>query len=167
MDLLSLRAMVQAWNLLRERVDRSVLKGCFKDGPVVICPGFGLRLLPFFILWLYRPFCLVVVQCSALGFPSLRFFPVRRSLLSKAFQYLFLDVPTFTALGVNDGALGIVVKTSFWIHCRSRCTMSIFGTQATLGPLLSLRLPCWLFLCLFVFLFLKPLVLSDFLAHLV
>ncbi|KAK8608543.1 hypothetical protein V6N13_023964 [Hibiscus sabdariffa] len=31
MGLLSPRAMVQAWNLLREKVDRSVLKGWFQE----------------------------------------------------------------------------------------------------------------------------------------
>ncbi|KAK8632589.1 hypothetical protein V6N13_072979 [Hibiscus sabdariffa] len=110
MGLLSPRAMVQARNFLRKWVNRLVLKGCFKDGSVVICPGFGSRLLPFFILWICRLFYLVVVRRSALGFPSLSSSLVRRSLLSKAFQCLFLVVPTFTALGVNDGALGIVAK---------------------------------------------------------
>ncbi|KAK8704604.1 hypothetical protein V6N13_048223 [Hibiscus sabdariffa] len=112
MGLLSPRAMVQVRNLLRERVDRSVLKGCYKDGSLVICPGFGSRLIPFFILWICRLFCPVVVQRSALGFPSLSSSSVRRSLLSKALQCLFLAVPTFTGLGVNDDALGIVVKTT-------------------------------------------------------
>ncbi|KAK8655681.1 hypothetical protein V6N13_108253 [Hibiscus sabdariffa] len=111
MGLLSPRARDQAWNLLRERVDQSMLKGCFKDGSVVICPDFGSRLLPFFILWLCRSFCPMVVRCSTLGFHSLNSSPVRKSLLSKSFQCFFLVVPTFTALGVNDGALGIVAKT--------------------------------------------------------
>ncbi|KAK8603537.1 hypothetical protein V6N13_096015 [Hibiscus sabdariffa] len=111
MGLMSSRAMVQARNLFRERVDRSVLKGCFKDGSVVISPDFGSWLLPFFILWICRPFCPMVVRHSALGFPSLSSSPVRRLLLSKAFLCLFLAIPTFTALGVNDGALGIVAKT--------------------------------------------------------
>ncbi|KAK8698616.1 hypothetical protein V6N13_114728 [Hibiscus sabdariffa] len=112
MDFLSSRAMVQARNLFRENDDRSVLKGCFKDGSVVICLGFSSQLLLFFIHRICQPFCLVVVRRSALGFLSPSSSSVRRLLLSKAFKCLFLVVLTFTAFGVNDGVLGIVAKTA-------------------------------------------------------
>ncbi|KAK8609050.1 hypothetical protein V6N13_025357 [Hibiscus sabdariffa] len=85
-------AMVQAWGLAREEVDQPLLWDWAKEVPMK-------NLVPFLR---------VALSCSK---ALMKLALMSRSRPSKALWCLAFVVPTFTALGANDGTLGIVAKT--------------------------------------------------------